>query len=438
MLRCSIGLASLVIAAALQAVIGARTNVAQQMALRRGEARHFALSPEHVADLCTEAVMTEASRVLGAAPPPGADAEATPAQFAEVLAADASEAAGLLEALGLSGTAPFTCRAFCEAAVSNIPKLLSAAAPARAGLACTDRSCEEQQVDVSEEALVEQPLAAPLAPEAADRSPVPVDDDGAGAAAIDPAAQRRILFRTALNLILGVFPYAEEVDDETAECDPVAFGKCTRPERHFMFRQYLQKASAWVAAALRRLSSGEAHVRKWFIMETATPEEIDAQVHTVRGTLTKMLRLMSYISIQKGPECDDAKVFQAGVAYTAAYVQQFGESPLQVGEECGERDVAGRYIVNVCEFFWGYFYDEGMRVGTLVHETSHHFGTVDKGYCDAMDCLSLSPDSARSNADTYRELIEQLVTSLGDDDKHLSRSRLVPFTGPSKAEGTPS
>lgn len=93
-----------------------------------------------------------------------------------------------------------------------------------------------------------------------------------------------------------------------------------------------------------------------------------------------------------------------------AYVAALQNCGVNSRYDCGEKTQAGRYVINICEFYWNEVIQISSRIGTIVHESSHHFGTTDEGYCDMVDCLALSSREARNNADTYTKLVEQLVS----------------------------
>ena len=102
---------------------------------------------------------------------------------------------------------------------------------------------------------------------------------------------------------------------------------------------------------------------------------------------------------------------------TLAFVMAYPRCTVYSSSDCGEKTYDGRYIVNICEFYWRGSWDQSTRVGTLVHESSHHFGTDDKGYCSAINCLRLSSADAKNNADTYTQLVKELVsTSYAESD----------------------
>lgn len=43
--------------------------------------------------------------------------------------------------------------------------------------------------------------------------------------------------------------------------------------------------------------------------------------------------------------------------------------------DCGEKTFDGRYVINICEWYWREGLGSSTPVGTLIHESSHHFGT---------------------------------------------------------------
>jgi len=193
----------------------------------------------------------------------------------------------------------------------------------------------------------------------------------------------------------------------------VLFGPKTRPDRHHRYRSYVLQASAWVATALRRLKSGRRYVKKWFVLDSDT--QVDEQLKEARRHLTKMLSALGRLVIKKGvPEDEGGACSESALAGTLAYVWTRNECDIRSRYDCGEK-TDGRYVVNICEFYWRKmfedFFDASTRVGTIVHESSHHFGTDDKGYCGMIDCLRLSSEDARNNADSYTHLVEELVKS---------------------------
>lgn len=380
------------------------------IAFRRREAGRFALNASHVADLCTDAVVSEACEVLGSDPRP--DATATREQLAEFFASDVSDVEALLGALQLGGRAAVSCQAFCGAAVANIPTILSAAAPSKAGLGCIDRACEEEQVDVSSDALAKEGLAPPPMFEDPDQDWT-WERDEAGIAEIDPEVRGRMIFRLALNALFGVFPSAEEVDDEQAgdsmlqnatDGPNVSFSSDEESSRHSQYRDYVVKAASWVATAMRKLGSSKHLVFHWFVLSSW---EIDGQMSEARKHLKSMLTPLNFLHIKKGTHCRRNATTGGG---NLAYVLAEPTCQVKNHRDCGEREFSGRFVINVCDYFWSGAHSASNRVATLVHEASHHYGTRDYAYCGYMDCTKLSSDKARSNADTYRLLVEKTVS----------------------------
>merc|ERR1719159_883885 len=105
----------------------------------------------------------------------------------------------------------------------------------------------------------------------------------------------------------------------------------------------------------------------------------------------------------------------SGNSGTMAYVRTYSDCGLTDFRDCGMKE-GGHYVVNICEFYWRSFFDAAERVGTIVHESSHHFGSDDNGYCHSVDCPNLPSQLARNNADSYTEFIKELVEddSLGE------------------------
>jgi len=179
------------------------------------------------------------------------------------------------------------------------------------------------------------------------------------------------------------------------------------------YREFSTRASAWIATALHNLNAGRSQVKKWFIL--SSDGEVTAQIHESRRHLTRMLQLMTWFLIEKGTPAEvggpcSFSQTATSVGGTMAYVGAISTCGVNSEMDCGEKTTNGRYIINICEFYWLRYFDTGDRVGTIVHESSHHFGTEDFGYCDAIDCLSMPSAEAQRNADTYTRFVHQLVT----------------------------
>jgi len=167
-----------------------------------------------------------------------------------------------------------------------------------------------------------------------------------------------------------------------------------------------------------KLNSGRNHIKRWFIL--VNDQEVTAQYHESRRHLTRMLQLTSWFLIEEGTPKEDGGACSftqtaEAVGGSMAYVDSFVGCGVNSAHDCGEKSKSGRFIINICEFYWHNLVQASSRVGTLVHESSHHFGTIDEGYCDQIDCLTLSSRKARNNADTYTKLVANLVA-----DKSLS------------------
>jgi hypothetical protein len=189
---------------------------------------------------------------------------------------------------------------------------------------------------------------------------------------------------------------------------------------------------------LRKLNSGTRHVKTWFNVgddSSVYKMMVDARLH-----MTKMLQVMMKLEIKKGSSnvCTVQEIWhhgqKLGETGPLAFVRQYRHKCWSKNDkECGERASDGRYIMNICEFFWRGFVPSSFRVGTIVHEASHHFGTSDKGYCDVVDCLALTSRQARKNADTYTMLVQELVaaTRLKEDSQAIAHTECNTICGAS-------
>jgi len=407
---------------------GSLDRAAGGISFSRTDSR-FKIGYEHARRLCTGSAIETGCDVLGALRD-GETALASAQQLAEVLAASVDDVNDLLHTLlgdyNLENE-EFDVRDLCEKAVLQIPSILGMAAPQNPGLGCVEDECVNESIDITEEALSQSDLATVPPPQTNDMNKSedigPIEPD-------DPAVRGRALFRGALNVVFGIFPAVDENNDETtssllqeqADADgpgaDVAFGSRIRRDRHTEYRVYAMKASAWISTALRRIRSGRSITKKWFILRSEA--QIDAQTIEARKHLMKMLTAIGSMKLRKGASdvCTVTKT-RDGESGTLAFVRATLGCNVQSTNSCGEgrscsscgHKEQGRYVVNICEFYWRNFIDQAQRVGTIVHESSHHFGTDDKAYCSAGGCLRLSSANARDNADSYTHYVKELVKS---------------------------
>eukprot|EP00930_Biecheleria_cincta_P079654 TRINITY_DN6756_c0_g2_i2.p1 TRINITY_DN6756_c0_g2~~TRINITY_DN6756_c0_g2_i2.p1 ORF type:complete len:594 (-),score=73.71 TRINITY_DN6756_c0_g2_i2:203-1984(-) len=377
--------------------------------------------------LCTSSVVETGCDALGVSPD-GETALASAQQLAEALAASIEDVNALLHTvLGNDNliNSEFVIQQFCEQAVLKTPSILGMAAPQNPGLGCVNAECDHGSIDITEETLSQLDLAT---------IPPPNETDTNRAQDIgliqpdDPALRRQTLFRSALNVVFGIFPAVDEDADELTnsllqeQTGPerpgadVAFGPRIRRDRHSKYRASALKASAWISTALRRIRYGRDVTKKWFILRSEA--QIDAQIIEARKHLTKMLTAIGHLKLKKGPsrECpvtDKGSSSEGVLAYVWTKIGCSVQSTNSCEggrscSSCGGKE-QGRYVMNICEFYWEF--GEATRTGTLVHEASHHFGTDDKKYCESGGCLSLSSVKARNNADSYTYFVKELVTS---------------------------
>lgn len=425
----------LLLLAAVSAVFGARqtqqitgtaggtdSELSIAAVFRVHDAVKFHVSRSHVNDLCTAAVIQQCVQLAASE-----SSRATTSRLAEVLAAEESEVVAMLEALGVDVQGDFGCREFCEASAAHIPAILQTAAPSGPDKGCIDDACSLPTADVSQDALLHEGLQSPPTPP----TQAQVDEielsNMTVPSVLHPEVRGKMFFRAALNVVFGIFPAVGETDDESsadrlsdslmessegvdAQLPPVAFGPRTLPRRHAEYRSNTVKAAAWISKAIRNLESGKSLVSKWFILG-GNREKVDRQVVEARRHLRLMLNSMQWLHVRRGAaeDCSTIKEWGEVVGGTVAYVMKLRGCGVKDFKTCGQQDRQGRHITNICEFYWSRSLTDPVRVGTLVHESSHHFGTADHGYCDQVDCLRLSSTKARDNADTYTKLVEVLM-----------------------------
>jgi hypothetical protein len=231
-------------------------------------------------------------------------------------------------------------------------------------------------------------------------------------------APDRVL-RRALAIIFGIFPAADISVVEAEEASsfieqaslieqdrPAAFGRNIekRTLKHGHQRR-LQKAVATAialsAAAARKvtLAKHDHLVKKWMGSDTLqVKQEVSAMFGKVVSSLNNVL-------IVPGGFCTGTP----GVTLAYVYNGIFGKT-------ITGNMFRGRHVIQVCPAlfllsrpFWFFDYTLG---GVLVHEATHHSGTLDYAY-GRKKCARLAKDNpkkAKWNADSYMFLSQELNT----------------------------
>lgn len=402
----------------------------------------FSVSAVQADARCTKGVISTAASALGSE-----DASSDFVQLAEMLAAEEADASELLKALGVGGAngkERFSLQTFCNAVLRHIPEFLGEAVPLRHDMGCLSKSCHEA-VDISEDTLAQEGLTSPLRefhepPQSLGiLSPTSEQTN----TTLEPEAEGKRLFRLATNVVFGFFPSPDEIDDEVqspplqavATAPNVIFGSDVSPRRHEAYRSYTVKASAWVAQAIRKVRNGRALIAKWFHIKSES--QMDAQIRRTRRHLTKMLGLMSNLHIKRGSSYICRHNGNAGVL---AYVKKWRWCGVDSSRDCGEKE-SGRHIVNICDVYWSFGFGSDARTGTIVHESSHHFGTEDVAYCEGYhgyhNCLNLLPKYALANADSYTYFIKELIKDyrIKDDMDSIPHEECNTLCGQSSFQG---
>lgn len=162
--------------------------------------------------------------------------------------------------------------------------------------------------------------------------------------------------------------------------------------RHEYYCIWAMKAHRWLATAIKRMRAGRKDLVKWFILKNYGEEERAHVEYEVRKRLVKMQTGLENLYIEKGTECDVRRK-KGGSQGTLAYVYP--------GQKRGDA-----FVVHVCDYAKEFKGDVSTK--TLVHEISHHMGTVDSierksgntAYGKTL-CLALDAQRAANNADTY-------------------------------------
>jgi len=218
-----------------------------------------------------------------------------------------------------------------------------------------------------------------------------------------PGGTERVL-EVALALLFGVFPAPGR---QTAAASslaqaPVTFDPSIADMRKYQQQVIATRAAGMVTTAMKELPTRISVLRRWLNIE----EEEEVSFIKLQETKTKRifmrmlsalmnLRLITGIPQEEGGQCDPDGM---------AYVNKMDDCTVDSNQDCGQK-VDGKYAIYLCESYWDL--SEREQVATLVHESSHHFGTLDLGYSEE-ECLQLPHSSARQNAESYQLLVSSL------------------------------
>lgn len=339
-----------------------------------------------------------------------------------MLALQPAEAQQLLAVLGLTDSV--TCAKLCEAALSKIPAILVEAVPYAADESCLTHRCETR-IDVSPASLRDIGMKLVHNGTESDRMTAVAKEalvSASNTTASEHTLSVQLMLRRLLAIVFRMFPALPLKTSSAATLgqrmgtalvegskDDPDLG-AIREDRKQLFREYNALAYSWVSEAVRKLEAGRQHVKKWFVLSSES--EVNSQILQARIHLTMMMDMFGSLKIKQGvPEREGGPCRESSRSGVMAYVMASATCTIDDYKDCGQKE-DGLYVINFCDFFWRNLFEEPERVGTFVHEASHHFGSDDKAYCDAVDCLRLPSASAKKNADTYSSLVKALV---GDD-----------------------
>jgi hypothetical protein len=317
----------------------------------------------------------------------------------------------LLEALGLTPSS--SCKELCERAVGMIPTILGRGIPAQPHAACTDLACDDA-IDVSDAALRNTGMSFDHVPTSQDSV---VETDSPRPAEKNEVSLKQ-MERRVVNVVFLAFPQLDDESDEMApaelapgqsllesDADPT-FGDRVRPDRYNDYKRFTAQAHANVVSAIRKLPFADNYLKKWFGLSALG--DVEEMRKEARWHLTSVLDALSELKIKKdGEHCKD---------YVLAYVMAVGTCTLEDWSICSSLE-NGRYVTTICEWYWQF--EDATKIGTLVHEASHHFGTKDKAYCSGGGqdtCLSLTTALAKENADSFSYFVKDVVadSNLGE------------------------
>ena len=138
--------------------------------------------------------------------------------------------------------------------------------------------------------------------------------------------------------------------------------------------------------------------RQWFKSDTVPVKRM------VADHLGNILQVLQNLRVHGDRVGESIECNESSAAYVSTYCDtNVSAMPFVSKEPCGEHypepfELNGRFVVHICPSTWKQ--DVIFHAGNLVHESSHHFGTVDFAY-GMTGCMALDQNKALSNADTW-------------------------------------
>eukprot|EP00440_Ansanella_granifera_P007266 gb/GFBE01007871.1/.p1 GENE.gb/GFBE01007871.1/~~gb/GFBE01007871.1/.p1 ORF type:complete len:593 (+),score=99.79 gb/GFBE01007871.1/:1-1779(+) len=413
--------------------------------------RSFSDKADTGVDVCTPAaVQTCESIVLDEFN----ESSLSAAKVSEVTSSHPDALAELLQQIGLGAARDISCSELCQAATAASRSLAGSALTAP-GSACLDSACAET-LDVSDDALRAAGLWAPTGagedgfikdlpqPNKSGKGKAPstsktggptaeAASQGGGAREPPDAVLRRVLA-----VFFVIFPAPDAAEQATmpspgavsslaevtkSEGEPVAYGPRVPHERYGDLRAAAVRGAAWAASAARRLPKANARhaLQEWMgRVDDYTREH-------VRTMLNRVVDVLGNAMIKQGADehCEVQQIDIFGwhipAGGTLAYVWNFAG--------VGQRSLTGRFVIHVCELLWDLTKGDSKQLtGTLVHEATHHYGTVDTCY-GRVSCKRLAqsqPEEALNTADNYQYLVTELVNAWGPSDAIQQKKAWTP------------
>ncbi|CAK9033325.1 unnamed protein product [Durusdinium trenchii] len=367
------------------------------------------VSEERVKEVCSVEQMKAAGEALDLKEQNASAAQI--AQFLDVTHEQVSEL--LFSTLKLSQ--PINLESLCRAAVEATPRVLGRLVP-KPKMACLDERCAEE-VSVDLEELLKSP---PLQPDGDPEDTPKVLDESPRMPRVEENSLPDIM-TNLLNELFDVFPAPFDVEASDAfdghfqsslaerSSYPPGFGpmhpgspaieESILEERRKAYKKELVQAVAWVSAAVQKK---RARIFTLDCLKTWMKGSEHSKVIFQHLQHVKKVLQNSYIRKSPDPGVYCAKRELAYVQWHPLLGQQ---RPGPKDHRVGEMTKDDRYIINLCPAFWA----EGsqFRIGALIHEASHHYGTTDHAY-GAEACRALPADKALENADSYFYLVQNL------------------------------
>eukprot|EP00928_Gymnodinium_smaydae_P030220 TRINITY_DN2252_c0_g1_i4.p1 TRINITY_DN2252_c0_g1~~TRINITY_DN2252_c0_g1_i4.p1 ORF type:complete len:669 (+),score=101.20 TRINITY_DN2252_c0_g1_i4:58-2064(+) len=343
--------------------------------------------------LCNKNEIDGARKLLG---------EETKENLMSLLVLEEAELDEMLTGLGVKS---IKLETLCESAVGHIKDILHKDIPAVSDEACLTPDCSSTMI-VSDEKLAEEDAAVDLDKINLGNDLVFLDNnDTVDQGPYKPSLEQMV--RRLLAILFRVHPQIDiletEDNDNKASAssslaessqNPSVDSSFSSTERSSLQRSY-QGASARVSSAIRKVNSGvsSSMLQKYFKASSGFTSTLKRHLSLILDSLSRAYakNAASHSVCRQG-----ASAFVSVSLWCS------------LNSQCGSKQ-NGRFLVNYCPTYFRY---SSLMDHTVIHEHSHHFGTVDKIY-HKPQIFSLSASNMQKNADNYAHFAKDVLSSYG-------------------------